>query len=120
MEKYSQKIRIWLDDTRDPKHPDTMRIFGSRGDEVWIKTSQEAMEVLSQNQVEFISFDHDLGEESDHDANYVAIKIEEKAFYGMCNPIEWRIHSRNPVGSAVIKVAMESADRLWVRQKESL
>ena len=84
-------IKLWLDDNRDPKDPKIQNLFGSTGDEVWVKTMDEAIKYILQGNVEFISFDHDLdneGENPSEKTGYdLANWIEEKAFDGTLNPI---------------------------------
>ena len=54
-------MRIWLDDNRDPTDPKIQIKYGAKGDEVWVKTTKEAKELLLTGQVESIAFDNDLG-----------------------------------------------------------
>jgi hypothetical protein len=65
-------IKVWLDDLRDPVTfgneavfpasiaRDILNIYGR--DWVWIKTVEEAMEIISNNEVSMLSCDNDLGE----------------------------------------------------------
>lgn len=47
-------VRMFLDDERNPiKH--------NLGGYIWVKTAQEAIELLKKGEVEFASLDHDLG-----------------------------------------------------------
>ena len=36
-------MRVWLDDLRDPAAPHIQRGYGSRGDEVWVTTAEQAI-----------------------------------------------------------------------------
>ena len=111
------KIRLWLDDNRDPKDPKIQELFGSRGNEVWVKTMDEAVNYIERGNVSFISFDHDLDNEGDSPIEktgyHLACWIEERAFNGTLDPIGWNVHSRNPVGSNDIVAAMNKADEFW-------
>ena len=69
-------MRIWLDDERDPNDPKIQKLFGSIGDETWVKTAYEAIELLTRNQVSHISLDHDLGEPGAGTGLHVARFIE--------------------------------------------
>jgi len=109
--KSQNQIRLWLDDERNPRSPIIQEKFGSSGDEIWVKTPQEAISYLKRGNVSFISFDHDLGGELK--GLEVANWIEEKAYNKELDRIEWRVHSQNPIGNADIVRAMESSDRFW-------
>lgn len=95
-------LRIWLDDKRPMPDGYDMKV-----------DNEFLLEVLiSDGKVNYISFDHDLGE--DNGSGYgVACFIEKLAASGMSNPITWTIHSDNPVGRANIERAMRSAERFW-------
>ena len=75
------------------------------------------MKYIQQDNVAFISFDHDLdkdGEEALEKTGYELAKwIEEQAFHGTLKPMGWNVHSRNPVGSNDIVAAMNKADEFW-------
>ena len=95
-------MQLWLDDIRDPKD------YG-KSEAIWVKTAQEAMAILREGKVTFISFDHDLGTELDgHD---VATEIEQLVHDGKIAMPGWAVHSANPVGEAEITAAMKSAER---------
>ena len=64
------------------------------------------------NQVEYISFDHDLGEKQDTGYD-LATWIEKKVYLGKMKPPRWSIHSANPVGRKRIKAAMIAANRFY-------
>lgn len=108
----SQGIKVWLDDERDPRDRFIQREFGAHGNEVWVKSAEELIRILETTQVKYISFDHDLGKyvQTGYD---VAKWIEEKAFKKELKPIEWRVHSQNPVGVSKICIAMMNADKYW-------
>jgi len=94
--------RLFLDDERYPTHKSNWII---------VRTVEDAKrEVLQNGPFEFISFDHDLGEdltgydfvkwlcEYDHDNNF---KIIPKNF-------EYRVHSMNPIGKKNIENYLQS------------
>lgn len=94
-------MKLWLDDVREPVNKSWQ----------WVKTGEEAIELLKQGTVETISFDHDLGEGiSGYD---VAKWIEEMAAHGGMDRISWHIHSANTVGRKNIEAAMRSTERFW-------
>ncbi len=100
-------VRVWLDDVREMPE----------GFDIHVKTAQEAIDLISQNRVVKISFDHDLGTElTGYD---VAKKIEELAFNSKISQVEWSVHSQNGVGAENIKRAMKKADEYWNRSKLS-
>jgi len=96
------KYRIWLDDIRTmPNNFD-----------IWCKTGEEALKYIDSNSVSFISFDHDLGENSITGYD-VAKRIEELAVNNLIDKLEWQVHSANPVGAKNIELAMISTERFW-------
>lgn len=97
-------MKIWLDDIRTPPGPDWN----------WVKTAEEAIGILYINDVEEISFDHDLGE--NRGTGYdVARFIEHFAFLRQMFRIKWIVHSANTVGRNNIVAAMSRADIYWAR-----
>jgi len=100
-------IRAWLDDERDPLvwRPQDGHQW------LWLKTAEEAIDLIAGGTVCEISFDHDLGEGAN--GYQVAKFIEEGAYFGTLTPIKWAVHSANPVGAAKIKRAMQQADIYW-------
>lgn len=113
--KIASNISLWLDDERDPKDPKIINLFGSNGNEIWVKTIEEAITYLKQGNVGSISFDHDLGGETNYSkTGYdLANWIEEQAFNNKIPKLSWRIHSKNPEGARNIQKAMESANKFW-------
>lgn len=92
---------VWLDDARPLP----------AGYCKWVKTFEEAVEVLSSGDVTCISLDHDLGtEKTGYD---VAKWIEKNARIGSLAKLEWRIHTANQVGGDNIERALKSADSYW-------
>lgn len=104
-------MKVWLDDERDPNDPIIQQQFGATPDMVWVKTSKDAIELLRNGKVEFLSLDHDLG--PDDDGYKVARWIEEQAYFKQLKPLKWAIHSQNSVGSNNIKMAMLAAHEYW-------
>jgi len=103
------KMKIWLDDQiNDMSCPNRHTPEGFIG----VDNAEEAIKMIESGNVEYISFDHDLGDnvKTGYD---VALVIEELAYFGKINKIEWDIHSANPVGADNIKKAMISAERFW-------
>lgn len=105
-------MKLWLDDERDPSENYIKRYFGFEGDETWVKTSQEAINLLASGKVKSISFDHDLGRGGGTGLQ-VAKWIEEQAFHGNIPRLSWEIHSMNLVGRKDIHLAMTSAESFW-------
>jgi mutator protein MutT len=101
-------MRVWLDDER-PMPP---------GFDFQAKTAQEAISLLSQGKVKFISLDHDLGPPEAGDGTMVAKWIEENAFHGKLKPLEWEVHSANPVGRQNMTMALKKAEQFWNSLKE--
>jgi hypothetical protein len=94
-------MKLWIDDMR-PK-PD--------GFDAWAKDYQEAVQYIETGRISFVSFDHDLGkDESGYD---VACRIEAMAAEGGIAPLDWRVHSANPIGRERIVMAMRGAEKYW-------
>ena len=99
-------LRIWLDDVR-PAPNDF---------DVWCKTAKECLALVKTGSVDYISFDHDLADSLS--GYWVATNIDDLAYLHKLNPIEWDVHSQNPVGRDNITRAMKSAERFWNRKTE--
>lgn len=102
-------MKIWLDDQINDKDcPARHTPEGFVG----IDNADEAIKLIESGDVDYISFDHDLGDnvKTGYD---VAIAIEELAYFKKIGKIEWDIHSANPVGAKNIHNAMKSAERFW-------
>lgn len=104
-------VKIWLDDERNPEDPKIQMIFGAEGDEIWAKTATVAINLLKRGDVEFISFDHDLG--TADTGHTVAKWIEEQAYLGKIPKLDWIVHSMNAVGAKAITQTMNNAEKFW-------
>jgi hypothetical protein len=93
---------LWIDDVRLPPQG-----------WVWAKNYEEALFWIKTGKVSFISFDHDLGEESQKTGYDIAVEVERMAEAGLIIPLGWAVHSANPVGKQRIIHAMTSADRFF-------
>ena len=111
------KIKIWLDDERDPKDEKTKELFRSKGDEVWIKNSIECIELIDQNRdnIELISFDHDLGIGCGTGMDVVNW-IEKEVYTNGLPPFEWRLHSQNVVGCRNMMAALKNCNKIWLER----
>lgn len=98
-------IKLWLDDVRECPYKD------------WVtaKSASEAIFILKTGLVTHMSFDHDLGNDEDGTGYTVSCWVEDAAFNNLIQPIQWKIHSANPVGVNKIRSALESADKYWNR-----
>jgi hypothetical protein len=101
-------IRIWLDDIREMPEGFTH----------WAKNAYQAIGLIIPGNVNYISFDHDLGnynnEKDEKNNGYEVAKfIEFMAYNREIKPIAWDIHSANPVGRKRIELTMQSANRFW-------
>lgn len=100
-------MKLWLDD---------IRIMPDEFD-FQVTNYDDCIVVLMDNCVDFISFDHDLGDT--YTGYDVASFIEYGAYQGWLQPIDWEVHSANPVGRERINKAMRSAHRFWAGQKRN-
>ena len=112
------KLHIWLDDERDPTDPNIKELFGTTGNETWIKTIEPIQDLILQNRVGFIDFDNDLGE-GNKEGRDLALWLEEKAFNNEIEPIEWHVHSQNTIAAPEIAKAMQNADKFWAKNQIS-
>jgi hypothetical protein len=105
-------MRIYLDDIRNPPLFD--RYTGERLDWVICRTAAEVIVLLDSHKVKYISFDHDLGPDPAGTGYDVAKFIESQAHTNPdFPPVDYDIHSGNPVGSNNIDQDMKSAWRVW-------
>lgn len=104
-------MKIWLDDERNPKNQKIQELFGSKGNEIWVKNYEDAVKHLKTGQVTEISLDHDLG--TVKTGMDVAKFIEAAAFWKLIPKLLWKIHSQNPVGKKNMLLALQNADRYW-------
>jgi hypothetical protein len=110
--KKKQPVRLWIDDFRPPTEEGW----------TWIKNLREAVEfyIDNINNIEVISFDHDLGLvlhldmplPEEQTTMPLARSIELNAYNGI-KPPRWRVHSQNPVGQQNLTATLTSADRYY-------
>lgn len=100
-------MKVFLDDVREPPQEE--------GPWVIVRSAKEAVKVLKTGKVTFLSFDHDLG--GFFDGGTVAKWIEKAAYEGRIPPLDWQIHSANPVGGKRIFHAMGAAEKFWAKAK---
>jgi len=97
-------MRIWLDDVRP---------MPSYYYDTWITDADTCIQYLKTYQITLISFDHDLGKPENGTGYDVACWIEEQAFLHKLKPLNWNVHSQNPVGKEKIIKAMLNAEKYW-------
>ena len=90
-------MRLYLDDLRDPRHPENFDYIA--------RSSSEAIEIMEKFECPtFCSLDHDLGGD---DTAMVVVKFMVNK--DLDNPgwipldFSWSVHSANPVGAANIE-----------------
>lgn len=98
-------VSIYLDDIRT----------GPPGFTYYCKTAEEVLEIIKNDQIDFISFDHDLG--YGMSGGQLADKIERLVYEGKIKCPDWVVHSSNPVGRENIDRAMVSATLICNRRK---
>lgn len=111
-------MRVWLDDIRDPTSPTIQQGYGASGDEVWVKTVAEALDLLRTGKVKWISLDHDLGE-GEPEGHEVSNWIEENAFHGTLDRLDVYVHSDNTVEAPKMRQAIRNANRFWDQHAEN-
>lgn len=105
-------MRVWLDDLRDPRLASIQAGYGAEGNEVWVKTVEEAIALLKTGRVTWISLDNDLGEGVE-EGYTVACFIEEAAYFGTLGRLEVYAHSDNSVANPKMRQAIKNAQRYW-------
>ena len=111
-------IDLWLDDERDPNHPEIQELFNAFPGMLWVRTAEAAIAKLRTGQVRFLSLDHDLGTVlTGYD---VARWIEERAFNGDLARCRWAVHSMNVEGARRIRAALCRADQFWIARENAL
>ena len=98
-------MNLWLDDVRHPPE--------DGGPWLWVKTVEDAIVILKFDEVEMVSFDHDLGT-GQKDGYELAAWVEEEACTGRIKQFDWVVHSQNPVGRKRITDAMLRAEAFWM------
>jgi len=99
-------MRVWLDDVREAPSGWTR-----------VKTSADAIALLTAGGVEEISLDHDLGDELTCGTGYdVVCWIEEAAATRGLVPPRMLIHSANVVGRLRMARGIEAIERRAQRQ----
>jgi hypothetical protein len=96
-------VKLWLDDRRDP--PDASWR--------WVTTPEEAIALLARNEVELISFDHDLGIDGDREMTgyEVLLYIEEAVATREYEPPQMLVHSANPPGHERLLRGIKAIER---------
>lgn len=105
-------MRLWLDDERDPKDPSIQEDFGAKGDEVWVKTVEEAIEHLKTGLVTSISLDFDLGV-SHRNGMFAAQWILEETKNNGFKKIEWNAHTSNRWAAVEMSRVLVQAEKIW-------
>lgn len=99
-------MRLYLDDIRPTPSGFDLRVY----------TAHEAIDLLKQGNITFISFDHDLGEAENGTGYDVAKWIEEAVITNNFLLPDWAVHSANPVGRQNINSAMLSAEKYFYKR----
>lgn len=100
------QINMWLDDLRDPAN------HGKAG-WIWVKTADEAIELLKSGCVRRASLDHDLtidqtmGHEDREKTGYTVVCWMEE--HGVWPVDGTSVHSQNPVGRAKMESVIRQA-----------
>jgi len=106
-------IKLWLDDERDPNDPFIQEEFGAQDGMIWVKTAWAAISRLKDNNISFISLDHDLGFGGAGCGEDVSNWIEEQAYHGKLNQLEWAVHSMNTIAAKRMIAALNNANKYW-------
>jgi hypothetical protein len=104
-------MKLFVDDLRTP--------YGYFEDALLVKTYDEAIRILSTQEIDKLSLDHDLGEEkTGYDiAKWIEQKVAEDENY--MPPTGLRCHSQNTVGKRNIERAFFSILKILAKREES-
>lgn len=83
-------MNLWLDDVRDPKDPKIQSKFYAEGNEFWVKTADQAIHYLSQDNIVSVSLDFDLGPGCG-----TGLEVAEWMERHMTYKVVWSVHSTN-------------------------
>lgn len=100
--------KVWLDDIRRP--PDDSWVVLTNGVQFyeWLNT------IYQTGQIDFISFDHDLGDDSPNGSTLARALVNRCLDYGIVIP-SWSCHSSNPDGRKNIESVMRSGVETQIR-----
>lgn len=91
---------LFLDDEREP----SLRLSASVPNLIVCRSYDEAVQtVLSKGMPTHIYFDHDLGENSKTGFDFAKWLVDLALDNDIQTPIQFSVHSQNPVGAANIK-----------------
>jgi len=109
-------IKVFLDDDTEAEW--RKQIF--EGYDIWVTTPEEVIELLKGGNVSHISLDHDLAlEPPTRNGQMVTRWIEEQAYLGTLDKIEYRLHTQNPRGFENMKADLISAGKFWKQKQET-
>jgi len=94
-------MKVYLDDERTP--PDGW---------VLVRWPEEAINILKTGEVEIISLDHDLGDDSIGTGYDVVLWLEEQVAVNKITPPIIKVHSANTSAKAKMLAGIESIYRL--------
>lgn len=113
------KYNLFLDDERNPCDVLWAPWIGVITDWVVVRSYGDAMvEVLNRGFPKFISFDHDLGDETSYNGYYFAKQLvendiisgdkESRRAYKFPSGFDFYVHSKNPVGKENIEAYLNN------------
>ncbi len=115
-------LKVWLDDDRDPLTDKAATAFWR--DAVWVKTPEEAIDLLRGGEVTALSLDNDLALPRDaagqpREGYVVANWLEEHTYWhaDFTPPEVLNAHTGNCIGGAKINRAFESIGRILDRRE---
>jgi hypothetical protein len=106
-------MKLWLDDQLDDN--DVPARWTPAG-WVGVKSALQACRLIATGKVTHLSLDHDLG--PNRGTGYLVACFVEKHAHEL-PPMEWAIHSANPVGRERMARALENASRRWAMDESA-
>lgn len=102
------KYVLFLDDEREP----SLHLLAQNNDVVVCRTYNEAVQMVRQRGTPVhICFDHDLGPDSETGYDFAKWLVDASLRIGSTTPIQFSVHSQNPVGAANIKSLLDNYNK---------
>lgn len=79
-------MNLWIDDIRDPSDIVYVNMYNIPSDVVWAKNYDDALELILNNEINWIAFDNDLGDDKDRQGKHLFSVLEERVVNGY-NPM---------------------------------
>ena len=112
-----KKMRLWLDDIRDPNTDFFQQEKGAYPGMLWVKTVEEAKQAMLDHDITFMSLDHDLGTKL---TGYDFVKwVAEQVWHENIKLPKFAVHSDNAPAMLQMIQALYRIEDLIERRRKS-